>query len=209
MRPQVNLLDDLNENEGGLQPRKLIVLMILGGFIVILATCIQGWYVSQHKIELMERKNQFNNSLEELAKVQQQYPNLSFEEQLEKSNSALKDDITEQKNILSLLDTDNKLQTKGFYRYLLSLSNNAREGIWLTEFELMPGSQKARLKGQTVAPALVPEYISDLSNSEFQGTNFSQLRLSRMIENSKIYDFEFDSSLSNTSTSNTNKAGAN
>lgn len=205
MKPQINLLDDLNENASGLQPGKLIILIITGLFLVIIATCAQGWYVNQHKIELSERKIQLDQSLLELAKVQQQFPNLSQEDQLEKSNTSLQLEITDQQNILSLLDTDNKLQTKGFYQYLVSLSNNAREGIWLTEFELMPGSQKARLKGQAIEPALVPKYIADLSNSEFKGTNFSQLRLSQVGKNSKVYDFEFDSTI----TSNAQTAGAN
>jgi len=193
MKSQINLLDDLSASVNGLQPGKLITLMITGILLIILAAIFQGWYVNEHKIELVERQSKLNISLEKLNKVQQQFPNISQEDLLERSNSILQEEITEQKNILSLLDSDNKLQTKGFYRYLVSLSNNSREGIWLTEFELIPGSQKARLKGQAVEPALVPKYISDLSDSEFKGTNFSQLRLSQVDGNSKIYDFEFAS----------------
>lgn len=195
MRSQINLLDDITNNLGGMPPALLIKSLVAGMFLAIAAAIAQGYFVNTKYEALESWEDRLVISQNQLLAIQKKFPNISQERQLTQENAVIQDEITKQREILSLLDSGNKLQTKGFYQYLLALSNNVREGIWLTEIELIPGEDKARLKGKSLNPELVPVYIQDLSGTEFSGTNFGRLSLIQISKKPQVYEFEFDSSI--------------
>lgn len=200
MKTQINLLDDLSARTAGIAPVTWIKIFVAGLILITLGTVFQGTYVkiqhgNRHQLEV-----KLAASFIRLTDIQNKYPRINQEKQIASENKQLIREIKKQQDILSLLAIGNKLQTKGFYQYLSALSDNARKGIWLTEIELVPGKDQARLKGQAWEPELVPIYIKDLSNTKFSGTDFGQLSVTQISKRPKLYEFELDSSIAATTT---------
>ena len=193
MKPQINLLEDLNHDSQGLSARSWLSLFGLGALIIVAVSAFQIIWNEQLKSQLEDRQAALKNTNERLAETQAQFPNLARESQLQEEEESLRASLERQQTVLRLLSTDNPRQTKGFYPYLQALSASSVSGLWLTEFSLLPGPQQVRLKGEARSPDLVSDYIEILADSHFKGTSFKHLVVKQSPLQQNIYQFEIAS----------------
>jgi len=70
--------------------------------------------------------------------------------------------------------------TGGFSEYMRGLARQAPQGLWLTGFTIDSGGSGIEIRGSTLNPDALPDYIRRLgSERAFQGRNFAALTMSR------------------------------
>jgi hypothetical protein len=83
-------------------------------------------------------------------------------------------------DIAQLLESGVVGNTGGFADYLRGLARQVPEGLWLTGFSIESGGSDMEIRGSTLNPGAVPEYIRRLGTEKvFQGRNFAALTMNR------------------------------
>jgi Tfp pilus assembly protein PilN len=93
------------------------------------------------------------------------------------------------KQTLELLDKLIAVESEGFSKYLTSLSRSVPSGLWLTKIELFNSGRQFSLRGKTMQPNLITDFIESLRKEEpFSG---KILRLLDMTYNKEEGSSEF------------------
>lgn len=80
--------------------------------------------------------------------------------------------------VLATLNRSLGPQAHSFADYLRGFARQSVSGLWLTGFTIAAGGNGMEIRGRTVDPALLPEYIRRLNREPaFQGQTFSAMRL--------------------------------
>ena len=193
MKPQVNFL--LVQAQAHFAYR-FIWLFAAVVFAVVVATVVQGGLVYHNQQLALQWAEKQSRSQAELSESRKLYPEAVRTIDLQSQVDTLQHQLDEQQQLLALLHSENPVQNTGFYRWLEGLSNNARKGIWLTEFEMYPAHSRVRLKGMTIGTEVLPGYIDELGETTFQGVHFGLLDMQQVDKANQVYSFELDSPVS-------------
>ena len=83
-----------------------------------------------------------------------------------------------QQRIRMALDAGQAGASEGYSRYLLALSRQAQEGLWLTRFDIAPDSRSLVLGGRMTDTRHLSEFLRRLKVEPlFNGRQFAQLSL--------------------------------
>jgi hypothetical protein len=78
----------------------------------------------------------------------------------------------------------------GFAPYLVALSQQRLQGLWLTGVQLGMGGHSARLSGVALEAGLIPRYLEQLpEDPRLQGLDFSQVQINRRTGDSRGLTF--------------------
>lgn len=81
--------------------------------------------------------------------------------------------------MLAILQKGLGPEAVSFAEYLRGFARQTPSGLWLTGFTVESNGTGMEIRGRTIDPALIPEYIKRLSTEKaFQGRAFSALQLS-------------------------------
>lgn len=84
-------------------------------------------------------------------------------------------------DIVSLLDSSVAGTADGFSGYMRGFARQVPDGLWLTGFIIGEGGADMEVRGRTLNPAALPEYIRRLgAESAFRGRQFSSLTMNRV-----------------------------
>jgi Tfp pilus assembly protein PilN len=82
--------------------------------------------------------------------------------------------------IARMLDSGAIGNSAGFAEFLRGLARQVPGGLWLTGLSIGAGGQDVEIRGRTVDPAALPEYIRRLGTEKsFHGRNFAALAMNR------------------------------
>lgn len=192
MKPQVNLRPDHHTTQIGLTPDQMLKLGTAVLLLALLITVVQGASVFAVQVERNNWIQTLANSSTELERTQKQFPDAVQAITVRNSVQELQKDLQEKQQLLTLISSGGAIQTKGFYSYLDALSQNTRQGMWLTELEIVPSIKRVRLKGITLDGDLVPKYIQDLRDTHFEGIQFAKIIMTQLDKQSNAFEFELD-----------------
>jgi hypothetical protein len=98
---------------------------------------------------------------------------------LERELVALRGRLGTRSQIAEKLSEGLAPQSGGYADYLRGLARQTPSGLWLTGFSVGAGGQGMEIRGRTLDPALLPEYIRRLNAEKaFQGRSFAALQVS-------------------------------
>jgi hypothetical protein len=81
-------------------------------------------------------------------------------------------------DVLAALKRSLGPEAHSFADYLRGFARQSINGLWLTGFDIAAGGGSMEIRGRTLDPALLPEYIRRLNHEKaFQGQTFAALRL--------------------------------
>lgn len=97
---------------------------------------------------------------------------------LEEDLVAMRALLGNHQEILAMLDRGLGAQTGGYAEYLRGLARQTPGGLWLTGFAVSAGGSAMEIRGRTLEPSLLPEYIRRLNTERaFQGRSFAELQV--------------------------------
>ena len=174
MPQQINLLDASLQR----RPERLGILAGLLAVAAVLATSIAAALALQAsgartatQAERMER---------ELALVQARMAKVrgGASSPLVAELARLRAVDERQQRIRMALDAGQAGSSEGYSRYLLALSRQAQEGLWLTRFDIAPDSRSLELGGRMTDTRHLSEFLRRLKAEPlFNGRQFAQLSL--------------------------------
>lgn len=83
-------------------------------------------------------------------------------------------------DIARLLESGAIGSTGGFAEYLRGFARQMPQGLWLTGFTIGAGGNDMEIRGRTLNPAMLPDYIRRLGGEAvFQGRSFAALTMNR------------------------------
>jgi hypothetical protein len=97
---------------------------------------------------------------------------------LELDIAALQELLGVRQNILTALGQGESTRPAGHADYLRGLARQSVANVWLTGFSIGPDGSRMEIRGRTLDPALLPEYIRRLSAEPvFRGRRFASLNV--------------------------------
>ena len=105
----------------------------------------------------------------------------------------------EEQRIRAALDAGQAGVSQGYANYLLALSRQAQEGLWLTRFAIAPDSRSLELGGRMTDPRQLSNYLRRLKAEPlFNGRQFAQLSLKsiELKEGARVSEFSLRSAFS-------------
>ena len=88
--------------------------------------------------------------------------------------------IKSREEIMRVLEGGVLGNTVGFSEFLRGFARQVPNGLWLTGFTIGAGGSEMEIRGRTLDPASLPEYIRRLKTEKvFQGLSFSSLTVLR------------------------------
>jgi hypothetical protein len=152
--------------------------------VVLLAVVLLGWgawariQASGLATEAATLEAQLQAARDESVALGTQMSNQKPDPKLELAIAATNELLEVRKKILAALGQDTAASS-GYADYLQGLARQSVTGLWLTEFSVGANDKHMELRGRTLDPALVPEYIRRL-NAEpaFRNHRFAALTLS-------------------------------
>lgn len=105
-------------------------------------------------------------------------PNSQLIVELETTEAVLR----HRREIANLLENGAVGSKGGFSEYLRGFARQVPEGLWLTGFTIGAGGNDMEIRGSTLNPAALPDYIRRLgAEKAFQGRNFAALTMNRAV----------------------------
>ena len=174
MPQQINLLDASLQR----RPERLGILAGLLAVAAVLATSITAALALQASGE--RTATQAERMERELALVQARMAKVrgGASSPLVAELARLRAVDERQQRIRMALDAGQAGAPEGYSRYLLALSRQAQEGLWLTRFDIAPDSRSLELGGRMTDTRHLSEFLRRLKAEPlFNGRQFAQLSL--------------------------------
>ncbi len=156
--------------------------LLIGSGVIMLAMLVT-YVLALHKLssiasELQIVSNQETAAIERLQNLRPAIAAVSgvksWSERLDDATHSLR----EKELVLSLVRGSTLGNTQGFSRYLISLSRQDTDGLWLTHISLSALGDKTRLEGQALRAELVPAYLQSLAaEPPFAEQRFHQFQI--------------------------------
>ena len=201
MTKQVNLVSsDLLPGYGPVQVPSFVLVFVIALICAALwlfsAFDTRAQLLSEQTIWQQNAKNQ-QRALETYQKM---HPEMHNQEQLEQRNIALTADLNLRRTTLQDLANQLENAIEGFTQPLLQLSDYDVQGLWLDTIQLKDGRRSFSLTGFAQTPELIPEYLSQLGQSDFKGISIQQLSVEKEIEQKQLWRFSLTNDKHLTST---------
>lgn len=191
MNQQINLFQPLFRKERKILSFSAIIqvcLIIVAAFTAISAYSM--WQVRglQHNLDRLSA--QYQQRLAQLEGITREANTLQVNNTTQSEIQRLEQELNAERRILSLLDGKHLRHIKGFSSYFESFSRQIVNGMWITGFDVAQGGQSVQIRGSSIEPELVPQFLQGLSNErQLSGTQFSVLQMLREDMNYQWIDF--------------------
>lgn len=191
MNQQINLFQPMFRKERKILSFNAVVqvcLIIMAALAAISA--YSGWQARSLKHSLVALSAQHQQRLVQLENITRESSALQSKDTTQSEIQRLEQELNAERQILSQLDGKHLRHIKGFSSYFESFSRQIVNGMWLTGFDVAQGGQTVEIRGSSVEPELVPQFLQGLSNeSQLSGTQFSVLQMLREDVNYQWIDF--------------------
>jgi hypothetical protein len=176
---QLNLFDPaLLRKRDWLALANVLMLALLLMVVIAIAAVVVRREVPSLDVQVATNENQLKVMREQVVVLGQRVAN-------RKPDPRLEHDLHENR---LLLDARNAVLTAlrqrmdpsagSFAEYLRGFARQSVQGLWLTGIAVDAASRSMEIRGRTVDPALLPEYIQRMNKEPaFQGRAFSALKL--------------------------------
>ena len=179
MSQQINLYD------AGLRRRRewLTLTTLAATTAVLLLLVIVAGALPRRAAARMEDESaalaaQSKDLQQQLVTLGQQLASRKANPELERQLTRLKTALATRTEILALLKKGLGPQAKSFADYLGGLARRTPHGLWLTGFTVDGDGGGMEIRGRTLDPALVAEYVRRLNaEAQFQGESFAGMEL--------------------------------
>ncbi|MHB1359443.1 MAG: hypothetical protein ACYCWC_07660 [Rhodocyclaceae bacterium] len=178
MSQQINLFDPALQKQ-----RDWLALANVAtvGALLLLAVAALG-ALTRHEVPTLSAQTAANDAQlkaarEQLTVLGQQVAGRKPDPHLEQVLGAARLLVTARGEVLTTLQQRLGPNAGSYAEYLRGFSRQSLAGLWLTEFSFAVGGGM-EIRGRTVDPALLPEYIRQLGKERaFQGHTFAALQL--------------------------------
>jgi Tfp pilus assembly protein PilN len=183
MSRQINLYNPL------LLKRKSILSalnLLLSTALVMLIIGLGFIFVSyQMTLSMKESEKQAASLLDwtdKVAKLRSAAAARVKDPQLNKKLAEIEAETKRRQSIIGILKGSYFGNTEGYSSYMIAFARQIPDGVWLTGFELIGAGNEISLRGRTVEPEMLPNYVTQLKReSVMQGKSFSELQMRRPI----------------------------
>jgi hypothetical protein len=180
MTQQINLYDPALERQ-----RDWLALMNVVGLMAVLVAAVgTAGYLARLDLPALTAQsdaseNQLKATREQLATLGQQAATRKPDPRLEQEIAAKRLLLGTRGEVLVILRQSLGPEAgSSFAAHLQGLARQTVAGLWLMDFYIDAGSGSMEIKGRTIDPALLPEYIRRLNKEmAFQGREFAALKL--------------------------------
>jgi hypothetical protein len=180
MTQQINLYDPALERQ-----RDWLALMNVVGLMVVLVAAVgTAGYLARLDLPALTTQsdaseNQLKATREQLATLGQQAATRKPDPRLEQEIAAKRLLLGTRGEVLVILRQSLGPEAgSSFAAYLQGLARQSVAGLWLMDFYIDASNGSMEIKGRTIDPALLPEYIRRLNKEmAFQGREFAALKL--------------------------------
>jgi len=149
------------------------------GLIVLGLVAVYGYaryQVSSLQTESDRAAKRHEATLAKLSRVSQQFGPRQKNATLGVSIKQIETELAALAEVQAVLKQGGAMSASGFSPYFNALGRQAVEGLWLTGFSIAGGEMS--IKGRTLKPGLVPEYIARLSTEQvMRGRTFAMLEM--------------------------------
>jgi hypothetical protein len=179
MSQQINLcLPSLRRRR---DPWSLANVTLVAGIVLTLIVSTGVWArMSAAKLEAEARRLEPQSKAlqEQLTEFSRLASSSKPDPRLQQEFDAAQARLSARQEMLSLLAQGLGPQATGFSEYLRGFARQTPQGLWLVGFSVQGDGSGMQIKGRTLDPALIPEYIKRLNSEKiFQGRSFSSLEM--------------------------------
>lgn len=179
MAQQINLYD------AGLERRRdWLALHYVAGLAVVLAVLVGiSGYLARTDLPALTAQasaaeSQLKAARDQVATLGARAANRKPDPRLEQELEASRTLLGARSEVLAALRRSLGPDTPAFADYLRGFARQSVSGLWLTGFSIGAGGHGMEIRGRTLDPALLPEYIRRLDREPaFQGQTFGALKL--------------------------------
>ena len=161
-RQQINLLPQ-GGTAGG-SGRLALALTVLGALILVLL--LMGGYQSWRARGLQAEQQRLNGQVAELTRrmqqLQQQIEAQRVDPALQQEETRLQRLLARKRRILDLILDERLGNTSGFSAHLEALARSDDDSLWLERVLIEQGGRRILLRGKSLAPDRLPDYIARL-----------------------------------------------
>ncbi len=176
MTQRINLYHAPEEAKIGFPTFKHL-LWGIGGFLGILFLMSVSGFITyyQHSKEL----TQLENTKETLNAKLKTVPTRPMQDIYAAEVQRLQIEEVEKQAALNTFGKIGTMEYKGFSSFLEALSNQTKQGLWLTKCVLQGGGSYIEINGKTINPVLLTQWIDGLNTeSAFKKVDFQMLKVS-------------------------------
>lgn len=162
-------------------PWSLANVTLVAGIVLTLIVSTGVWArMSAAKLEAEARRlePQSKAMQEQLTELSRLASSTKPDPRLKQEFDTVQARLSARQEMLSLLAQGLGPQATGFSEYLRGFARQTPQGLWLVGFTVQGDGSGMQIKGRTLDPALIPEYIKRLNSEKiFQGRSFSSLEI--------------------------------
>ena len=163
MRQQINLFHPVFRKQ---QKRFSAVAMAQAAGLVILGAAVlysyTAWQVHSLSDAVVAARAQRRAAAKQLADAKAQFGGHGFARRVRR----IKKEIKARERVKDLLASGRFGNTTGYSAYLVALARRDIPGLWITSFSATGNGTSVELKGDAIAPDLVPRYVANLGRSK-------------------------------------------
>ena len=164
----------------------LLLLLVTGG--------LSFWQKTMLQSEWDEIKTKQAKSQQQLQQLQTQMAARRPDAVLLKQINVITQDISTKRQVMAVLSGKTFGNTKGFVEHFSGLARQRIEGMWLTNVSILNGGTQLGMKGNSMKPEYVPQYLQRLTEEPaFSGTEFKTFLLSRSEQQPQWINFDLQS----------------
>ncbi len=197
MNQQINLYQPIFRK----QPKifsAVTVLQMSGIFVLalLLIYIYSLWQSTMLGRQATQLNQQLRADTARLAQLEKVLPSHAVNPALQAALKSAMAQLDLKQQALSALAKRTYGVTGGFSGQLAGLARQHLNGLWLTEIRLARGGADFEMRGETVDPRLLPEYLQRLAAVPvFQGTEFGMLRIERPKKDRRVLSFRISTAL--------------
>lgn len=181
MNQQINLYQPIFRKERKILSFGALVYACVMVAATLLAISGYGWWQAmalQREIGILEA--QHKGQVAQLERITREVTKRVSADHTQNEILNLEKELQAERYILSVLDGKQLRNIKGFSAYFQSFSRQIIQGMWLTGFTVAKGGKTVEIRGSSLEPGLVPQFVQGLSNeTRLKGTRFSVLQMLR------------------------------
>lgn len=179
MAQQLNLFDPaLLKKRDWLALANVVMLALLLMVAVAGAATLVRRDLPTLTAQVATTESQLKAMREQIVVLGQRVANRKPDPRLEKELTETRQLLASQKEVLLTLQQRLDPHGESFAEYLRGFARQSVAGLWLTSIAVDTASHGMEIRGRTVDPALLPEYIHRMNKEPaFQGRAFSALKL--------------------------------
>jgi len=186
MSQQINLFQGISREEGArfssqtvLRASAIVIVFIAFLYVYI------SWQVGALRDEVKRSEQRHATLISKLDEARKKFKVRTKSQTLDTKVGRLDKLVEARVRVKEILQQGIYSNTTGYSRYLLAIARQHIRGIWITGIEVTGAGSEVTLRGKSIKPELVPQFVQRLANEPtLEGIQFKVFRLDRA-ENEK------------------------